>query len=65
MRTCADCGVKVELKRGRWGALVPGIGGRKAWSFVCRMKVEDDRCIAADYHYVEGEEQRHFPEVNQ
>ena len=27
----------------------------------CRSVIEGDRLITADYHYVKGEVQRHFP----
>jgi hypothetical protein len=58
---CADCGKPVELRRGgRWGVEV----GPNSYSFTCRTIIEGDRLIRADYHYVEGEEQRHYnPEI--
>lgn len=55
---CADCGRKVERGRnGHWGARrtePPSL------VFVCRSTIEGGVLVAADYHYIEGEEQRHF-----
>lgn len=50
------------LHRGRWAVETkPG----KQWSYVCRMTHSDDddqpRVLSADYHYIEGEVQQHWP----
>jgi hypothetical protein len=59
---CADCGVEVErVVNGRWGhpeGANPA-GGR--WSMCCRVVAEGHRLVSADYHYVQGETQRHWP----
>ena len=57
---CADCGVEVERSpQGRWAELREGFGLR-VWRVTCRKVMDDDRLVSADYHYVEGETQRHF-----
>ena len=55
---CADCG-KPVVDRG------PTSDGRPRWKdegnvFICRGVIVDGKLKWADYHYVEGEEQRHF-----
>ena len=62
---CADCGVEVEQRRdGKWAQRITE--GWKGWSYTCRAVTDWDGIldaavlISADYHYVEGEEQRHF-----
>jgi hypothetical protein len=63
---CADCGAEVEQKRGKWANRITE--GWTGWSFCCRTATrwDDDKDAAvlesADYHYVEGEVQRHFVE---
>jgi hypothetical protein len=57
---CADCGVTIEKVRN-----IPGWGHPvgKGHDFVCRVvdhPTKPAKIISADYHYVEGEEQRHF-----
>ena len=42
-----------------WWASRRGTG----WSYTCREVIEGGHLTMADYHYVEGETQRHFPEV--
>jgi hypothetical protein len=55
---CADCGRRVERRRnGHWAERITST----SWSFTCRAVVEGDVLVSADYHYVEGEQQRHFP----
>lgn len=57
-RRCADCGAHVsKTPTGRWGRR-RGVG---TWEMTCRSEIEGDRLISADYHYVKGEVQRHFP----
>jgi hypothetical protein len=63
---CADCGVKVERSpNGHWAERKQGFG-LIVWSVSCRKVQEetDDgyRLVSADYHYVQGETQRHWPE---
>lgn len=62
-RRCADCGRIVTQYRGKW-ADREGRPGRRyqwGWDFCCRITIgEMGRLTRADYHYVEGEEQRHF-----
>lgn len=56
---CADCGLTVERGRNRrWGA---PMRGTYVLSYACRTVVEDGRLVRADYHYVEGETQQHYP----
>jgi hypothetical protein len=58
---CADCGRTVERGRNRrWGS---PIGGGYALSYACRTVVEDGVLLRADYHYVDGEKQQHYPTV--
>lgn len=35
--------------------------GTYVLSYACRTVVEDGRLVRADYHYVEGETQQHYP----
>jgi hypothetical protein len=63
IETCADCGREVVFHRGRWANIVRP---DKEWSYVCRLAYEDDdehlpRLVSADYHYIEGEVQDHWP----
>lgn len=62
MKRCADCGAKVEggHRRNGWWTTVSRIGEPLAQSAVCRVVMDGNRMLSADYHYVEGEEQRHF-----
>lgn len=54
--TCADCGAKLVNKYGRWAnKLAEG-----EFSYTCRITLQGARLISADYHHLEGEEQRHF-----
>ena len=54
---CADCHAEVwQLRNGHWATRNADNTG----SFTCRMTIEGDRLVAADYHYVAGETQRHF-----
>ena len=58
-RVCQDCGVIVErMSNGHWGQPK----GPSTWSGVCRVTLSTDRTrmLAADYHYVKGEQQRTF-----
>jgi hypothetical protein len=62
---CADCGAKVERSpNGHWAERRQGFG-LIVWSVSCRKVQEetDDgyRLVSADYHYVQGETQRHWP----
>lgn len=65
---CADCGKEVVLhKRGRWAVeLVQETtkGDHGAYSFCCRTVIVGTNLIRADYHYVAGEVQRHWPEAD-
>lgn len=57
---CADCGRWIEKRRrGKWAA--PRNGG--GYSYACRTVVREGVIVAADYHYVVGETQQHFPAV--
>ena len=57
-RRCAGCGKPVSKSpTGRWGHR----RGGGVWEMTCRSVIEGDRLITADYHYVKGEVQRHFP----
>lgn len=60
--TCADCGLPVEWypPRDRWASKIADNGTIDAWSFTCRITRLDGILVAADYHYVDGETQRHF-----
>jgi hypothetical protein len=65
MPECADCGVEVQQRRdGKWAERITD--GWRGWSYCCRTVSEWDAIldaavlISADYHYVEGEEQRRF-----
>ena len=71
MTTCADCGVEVEAKHTTgdgetmWGHRVTPLlptDSHDAWDFCCRWEPGEERGTikSADYHYVEGETQRHF-----
>lgn len=54
---CADCGEEVESRRDGWWSTTPN-GGHSA---VCRIIWGGSVAISTiDYHYVEGETQRHF-----
>lgn len=55
---CADCGARVEPRYGKWAARVePG------FRYCCRYVLNDEhRLVSADYHYIDGERQRHFPD---
>jgi hypothetical protein len=58
---CADCGRTLTLLRGRWAHEV----GPGAHRMTCREHIStkpDGTLVleAADYHYVEGETQRHW-----
>jgi hypothetical protein len=62
MPECADCGAEVVLHRGRWAVETkPG----RQWDYVCRLVHNNDeeqpRVLSADYHYIEGEVQMHWP----
>lgn len=59
---CADCGVEVELRLGGW-ATAGADGPLRVWGMTCRDVIEGNRLVSADYHYVEGETQRHWPVV--
>lgn len=55
---CADCGEDIELSvhTGRWG-----VRNGRTRTMTCRLERDDNgRLLSADYHYVPGEEQRHF-----
>lgn len=62
---CADCGAEIEqvpwaekLESPKWAKREP-----YGLSFTCRCVNELGpplRCLSADYHYVEGEEQRRW-----
>lgn len=62
MPKCADCGRDLVIHRGRWAHV--GKSG-KTWGYVCRMVHSNDddqpRILSADYHYIEGEVQKHWP----
>jgi len=69
-KTCADCGA--DVRRGpmtvadgkpMWGEQLDGGG----WSYACRWTPGKavGTAVSIDYHYVEGEEQRHFVVVEQ
>ena len=53
-RQCADCGKQVTPRRTR-----PGWKDKDNL-LICRGRISDGKLIWADYHYVEGEEQRHW-----
>jgi hypothetical protein len=53
---CADCGREIVDIRGRWAHRVRG----EIYDTTCRMTMEDDMLLAADYHHVHGEPQRTF-----
>lgn len=63
-KKCADCGADVEARHTTasgetmWGRKV----GPTTWDFCCRWEpgAEPGTLASADYHYVEGEEQRRF-----
>ena len=69
---CADCGAEVEqvprtvgTEEPRWGRRTdprPGLTKGKGWDMCCRWEPGDKphTVKSADYHYVEGETQRHF-----
>ena len=65
---CADCGAVIEQGRDttdgqpRWAERLHRAddGFPPAWSYTCRMVREGTKVLRADYHYVEGEVQRHF-----
>jgi hypothetical protein len=65
-RRCADCGRIVSKHRGRWADREPRARQyQNAYHFTCRTHeaAQPDggvRLEAADYHYVEGETQRHW-----
>lgn len=66
MLTCADCGRSLVLRHGRWADIEGRPNEPNGWHFTCRdhRRVMPDgtlRVEAADYHYVVGEVQRHFP----
>jgi hypothetical protein len=61
---CADCGKTVEKVRN-----IPGWGHRvgQGHDFCCRVvdhPTKAGKIVSADYHYVEGETQRHFRAVD-
>lgn len=62
---CVDCGAEVvdisSLTRGsvRWGEEFKD-GGFKAYCRITRDPLDDHRVTAIDWHYVEGEEQKHW-----
>lgn len=61
MKRCADCGSKVEgghRRNGWWTTVGDGTAARLA---TCRVVLDGNRLVSADYHYVSGETQRHFP----
>lgn len=68
MTVCADCGREIERDPldGRWfnwTDFVRNVG--RGRSYVCRMKYMDGTnniVRSCDYHYVEGETQRHYPQ---
>jgi hypothetical protein len=65
LTTCADCGAPIEKVRLGWGKrLVNDDHERSGFNFCCRVQYElsgeRPRLISADYHYVDGETQRHF-----
>jgi len=49
------------LHRGRWA--VENHNGTN-WHYCCRTTYKHGHLISADYHYVEGEVQRHWPPDN-
>jgi len=67
---CADCGAEVELRAttstddNMWGRRIdpPRTGASASWDFCCRWEPGPERgtMASADYHYVQGETQRHF-----
>jgi hypothetical protein len=61
---CADCGVEVEARIGGW-ATAGTVGSTRVWGMTCRDVIEGDRLVSADYHYVQGETQRHWPPQDQ
>jgi hypothetical protein len=58
---CADCGRPVAWMKhyDTWAEPIE-CEGRVGWSATCRHKIEGDRLLSADYHYVDGETQRYF-----
>lgn len=72
MPVCADCRAVVDgdglgkVGGPRWGEIRYDVHGKPDFvSFTCRTEIdwsdpENPRCLAADYHYVEGEEQRRW-----
>ena len=62
MTNCADCGATVTKSKinGHWASRITLTDGHPAWDFCCRTETQDGKLISADYHYVEGEEQRHW-----
>lgn len=59
---CAGCGQEVVLHRGGHWAVEKVVEGHEHYSFCCRTEIEGRPpvLIKASYHYVEGEEQRHW-----
>jgi hypothetical protein len=56
---CADCGRPVTWLT-RYNAWAEPTEYGVGWSTTCRRVIEGRRALSADYHYVDGETQRHF-----
>lgn len=55
---CADCGESLIRVHDKWASQQEGPS-----FFACRLRRDQDgHLISADYHYIEGEVQRHWPE---
>jgi len=61
---CAGCGAEVEHTRHGWGRKRDLGEEGTAWDYCCRVLYDTSgdeyRVLNADYHYVDGETQRHF-----
>lgn len=51
---CADCGVPITKRP--WQPWRDARG-----RMICRSEIAEGLLISADYHHVEGESQRHWP----
>jgi hypothetical protein len=66
MTTCADCGEEIVEHRGKWAVHKPD--HLEPYVYACRYEIiigegGAPMLVTADYHHIEGEQQRLFRHV--